>query len=238
MSKQQGDTHAYALRELYRQVIAMSKPQGGTHVHCYRVALYDSRQLMVVAAGLPCSTTGKPVYLDATAKLNHNFGATAKLNHNFGAATYEEVEKSLHRYVSSVIASHSMQADSQLVDILTRCLISLYEQRLKPALWVQVVDSIIVIWCDMQFKDDEDDDKDKIGVANYGWLEIVCYEVVSLVTDSVNPTDTATVHGLLIVDSDSYYLVCEDDGVPRAVKRVLENDDYDFPAEPTATLAD
>ena len=228
MSKPQGGTHAYALRELYRQVIAMSKPQGGTHVHCYRVALYDSRQLMVVAAGLPCSTTGKPVYLDATAKLNHNFGA----------ATYEEVEKSLHRYVSSVIASHSMQADSQLVDILTRCLISLYEQRLKPALWVQVVDSIIVIWCDMQFKDDEDDDKDKIGVANYGWLEIVCYEVVSLVTDSVNPTDTATVHGLLIVDSDSYYLVCEDDGVPRAVKRVLENDDYDFPAEPTATLAD
>ena len=188
-------------------------------MHCYRVALYDSRQLMVVAAGLPCSTTGKPVYLDATAKLNHNFGAV----------TYEEVEESLHRYVSSVIASHSKQADSQLVDILTRCLISLYEQRLKPALW------IIVIWCDMQFKDD---DKDKIGVANYGWLGIVCYEVVSLVTDSVNPTDTATVHGLLIVDPDSYYLVCEDDGVPRAVKRVLENDNYDFPAEPTATLAD
>lgn len=203
----------------------MSKPQGGTHVHCYRVALYDSRQLMVVAAGLPCSTTGKPVYLDATAKLNHNFGAV----------TYEEVEESLHRYVSSVIASHSKQADSQLVDILTRCLISLYEQRLKPALWIQVVNSIIVIWCDMQFKDD---DKDKIGVANYGWLGIVCYEVVSLVTDSVNPTDTATVHGLLIVDPDSYYLVCEDDGVPRAVKRVLENDNYDFPAEPTATLAD
>lgn len=190
-------------------------------MHCYRVALYDSRQLMVVAAGLPCSTTGKPVYLDATAKLSHNFGAV----------TYEEVEESLHRYVSSVIASHSKQADSQLVDILTRCLISLYEQRLKPALWVQVVDSIIVIWCDMQFNDDEHVDEDEISVANYGWLEIVCYEIASIVTDSVNPTDTATIHGLLIADTASYYQVYDDE-VPRAVKRVLENDDYDFPAEP------
>lgn len=190
-------------------------------MHCYRVALYDSRQLMVVATGLPCSTTGKPVYLDATAKLSHNFGAV----------TYEEVEESLHRYVSSVIASHSKQADSQLVDILTRCLISLYEQRLKPALWVQVVDSIIVIWCDMQFNDDEHVDEDEISVANYGWLEIVCYEIASIVTDSVNPTDTATIHGLLIADTASYYQVYDDE-VPRAVKRVLENDDYDFPAEP------
>lgn len=190
-------------------------------MHCYRIALYDSRQLMVVATGLPCSTTGKPVYLDATAKLSHNFGAV----------TYEEVEESLHRYVSSVIASHSKQADSQLVDILTRCLISLYEQRLKPALWVQVVDSIIVIWCDMQFNDDEHVDEDEISVANYGWLEIVCYEIASIVTDSVNPTDTATIHGLLIADTASYYQVYDDE-VPRAVKRVLENDDYDFPAEP------
>ena len=190
-------------------------------MHCYRVALYDSRQLMVVATGLPHSTTGKPVYLDATAKLSHNFGAV----------TYEEVEESLHRYVSSVIASHSKQADSQLVDILTRCLISLYEQRLKPALWVQVVDSIIVIWCDMQFNDDEHVDEDEISVANYGWLEIVCYEIASIVTDSVNPTDTATIHGLLIADTASYYQVYDDE-VPRAVKRVLENDDYDFPAEP------
>ena len=190
-------------------------------MHCYRVALYDSRQLMVVATGLPHSTTGKPVYLDATAKLSHNFGAV----------TYEEIEESLHRYVSSVIASHSKQADSQLVDILTRCLISLYEQRLKPALWVQVVDSIIVIWCDMQFNDDEHVDEDEISVANYGWLEIVCYEIASIVTDSVNPTDTATIHGLLIADTASYYQVYDDE-VPRAVKRVLENDDYDFPAEP------
>ena len=190
-------------------------------MHCYRVALYDSRQLMVVATGLPCSTTGKPVYLDATAKLSHNFGAV----------TYEEVEESLHRYVSSVIASHSKQADSQLVDILTRCLISLYEQRLKPALWVQVVDSIIVIWCDMQFNDDEHVDEDEISVANYGWLEIVCYEIASIVTDSVNPTDTTTIHGLLIADTASYYQVYDDE-VPRAVKRVLENDDYHFPAEP------
>lgn len=205
----------------------MSKPQGGTHVHCYRVALYDSRQLMVVAAGLPCSTTGKPVYLDATAKLSHNFGAV----------TYEEVEESLHRYVSSVIASHSKQADSQLVDILTRCLISLYEQRLKPALWVQVVDSIIVIWCDMQFKDDEHVDENEIRVANYDWLEIACYEIASIITDSVNPTDTATIHGLLIANPASYYQAYDDE-VPRAVKRVLEDDNYDFPAEPTATPAD
>ena len=205
----------------------MSKSQGSTHVHCYRVALYDSRQLMVVAAGLPCSTTGKPVYLDATAKLSHNFGAV----------TYEEVEESLHRYVSSVIASHSKQADGQLVDILTRCLISLYEQRLKPALWVQVIDSIIVIWCDMQFKDDERVDENEISVANYDWLEIVCYEIASIITDSVNPTDTATIHGLLIADTTSCYQVYDDE-VPRAVKRVLENDDYDFPAEPTATPAD
>lgn len=205
----------------------MSKSQGNTHVHCYRVALYDSRQLMVVAAGLPCSTIGQSVYLDATAKLSHNFGAV----------TYEEVEESLHRYVSSVIASHSKQADSQLVDILTRCLISLYEQRLKPALWVQVIDSIIVIWCDMQFKDDERVDENEISVANYDWLEIVCYEIASIITDSVNPTDTATIHGLLIADTTSCYQVYDDE-VPRAVKRVLENDDYDFPAEPTATPAD
>ena len=200
----------------------MSKPQGSTHVHCYPITLDDADQLMVVATGLPCSTVRQPVYLDATAKLSHSFGAV----------TYEEIEESLHRYVSSVIAGHSKQADSQLVDILTRCLVSLYEQRLKPTLWVQVVDSIIVIWCDMQFDYYEHADEDKIDIANYDWLGIVCGEITSIITDSINPADTATVHGLLIVDPDSCYLVHEDDEVPRAVKRVLENDDYVFPAEP------
>lgn len=206
----------------------MSKSQGSTHVHCYPIILCDDDQLMVVAAGLPCSTVKQPVYLDATAKLSHNFGAV----------TYEEVKESLHRYVSSVIASHSKQADSRLVDILTRCLVSLYEQRLKPALWVQVIDSIIVTWCDIQFDDDEHADENEIGIANYGWLVIVCDEITSIITDSINPTDTATVHGTLIVDPDSYYRVYEDDEIPRAVKRVFEDDNYDFPAEPTATLAD
>ena len=206
----------------------MSKSQGSTHVHCYPIILCNADQLMVVAAGLPCSTVKQPVYLDATAKLSHNFGAV----------TYEEVEESLHRYVSSVIASHSKQADSRLVDILTRCLVSLYEQRLKPALWVQVIDSIIVIWCDIQFDDDERADENEISIANYGWLVIVCDEITSIITDSTNPTDTATVHGTLIVDPDSCYRIYEDDEIPRAVKRVLEDDNYDFPAEPTATLAD
>ena len=220
----------------------MSKSQGSTHVHCYPVALFDTGQLVVVATGLPCSTVRQPVRLDATARLSDNFGAVA----------YEEVEESLYRYVSSAIANHSKRTNSQLVDILTRCLVSLYEQEFKPALWVYVSNSTIVIWCAMQSEDDEDadegktegdedadeskteGDEDKFGVAKYGWLEIVCGTITSTIRYSTNPIDAATEHGLLIVDRDSCYGYLHD--IPKPVQRVLDGT-YDFLTPPTATPA-